>query len=650
MIPSPPAKAAKGAKAAGGSAPSKPSSSPDRGIPDRQTIDRPTIDRPTLVFSLLLFAAVLASYSSIIHNQFLDYDDNEYITNNAHVKAGLTWANVQWAFSTSEEANWHPLTWLSHELDSELFGLNPVGHHVVNVLLHAVNAVLLFLLLQSATGFRWRSLMVAALFALHPINVESVAWAAERKNVLSMLFFLLALYAYGRYARRPGLGRYIAVAGFFVLSLLAKPQAITFPFLLLLWDYWPLDRIGARDMPTQAGNAPRLPIARLLLEKLPLLFLSAASAVITMEAQKAGGAVKDLARFSLPLRLETTVISYARYLGKTFWPTKLVLPYPHPLKLYPAWQVGAAVALLLLITAIVLCARDKRYLAVGWFWFLGSLVPMIGLVQVGEQAMADRYAYIPFLGLFLMIVWLIADWAADWNKSRQVPARWLAIPAVCCLLALASLTYRQVGYLHDTEALWRRALALTQDNYIAQGALAGVLHKQGKTEEAIEHIRAALAIRPDDWPANLILAAYEQSQGDTAAATARYQMVALRASKPSQRAAAYNDLGTAYRQTGDLLRAKEAFEQSLRLVPSQPMLMVTLGLIAQKNGDLPEAVRQYSSAFELQHSDVRALLLAQALRLEGRVDEADAMSRRAARASGNLAEAQKTVDSLLAGK
>ena len=618
--------------------------------PDERGLGGQTSDRQTLLLCLLLFSAVLVSYSSVIHNQFLDYDDDRYITENPSVKAGLTWATVEWAFTTAEEANWHPLTWLSHELDFTLFGLNPAGHHAVNVLLHAANAVLLFLLLQSATGFRWRSLMVAALFALHPINVESVAWAAERKNVLSMLFFLLALYAYGRYARRPGLGRYIAVAGFFVLSLLAKPQAITFPFLLLLWDYWPLDRIGARDMPTQAGNAPRLPIARLLLEKLPLLFLSAASAVITMEAQKAGGAVKDLARFSLPLRLETTVISYARYLGKTFWPTKLVLPYPHPLKLYPAWQVGAAVALLLLITAIVLCARDKRYLAVGWFWFLGSLVPMIGLVQVGEQAMADRYAYIPFLGLFLMIVWLIADWAADWNKSRQVPARWLAIPAVCCLLALASLTYRQVGYLHDTEALWRRALALTQDNYIAQGALAGVLHKQGKTEEAIEHIRAALAIRPDDWPANLILAAYEQSQGDTAAATARYQMVALRASKPSQRAAAYNDLGTAYRQTGDLLRAKEAFEQSLRLVPSQPMLMVTLGLIAQKNGDLPEAVRQYSSAFELQHSDVRALLLAQALRLEGRVDEADAMSRRAARASGNLAEAQKTVDSLLAGK
>ena len=618
--------------------------------PDERGLGGQTSDRQTLLLCLLLFSAVLVSYSSVIHNQFLDYDDDRYITENPSVKAGLTWATVEWAFTTAEEANWHPLTWLSHELDFTLFGLNPAGHHAVNVLLHAANAVLLFLLLQSATGFRWRSLMVAALFALHPINVESVAWAAERKNVLSMLFFLLALYAYGWYARRPQISRYAAVACFFALSLLAKPQAVTFPFLLLLWDYWPLDRIGAQDEKPQAGNTPRFSIPRLLLEKVPLLLLSAASAVVTMEVQEAGHAVKDLSLFSFPLRLETTVISYARYLGKALWPARLVAPYPHPINLYPAWQVTGAAVLLLLITAIVLRERRKRYLAVGWFWFLGSLVPMIGLVQVGEQAMADRYAYIPFLGLFLMIVWLIADWAADWNKSRQVPARWLAIPAVCCLLALASLTYRQVGYLHDTEALWRRALALTQDNYIAQGALAGVLHKQGKTEEAIEHIRAALAIRPDDWPANLILAAYEQSQGDTAAATARYQMVALRASKPSQRAAAYNDLGTAYRQTGDLLRAKEAFEQSLRLVPSQPMLMVTLGLIAQKNGDLPEAVRQYSSAFELQHSDVRALLLAQALRLEGRVDEADAMSRRAARASGNLAEAQKTVDSLLAGK
>src|SRR3984893_12770967 len=335
------------------------------------------------------------------------------------------------------------MTWLSHALDCELFGLNPAGHHGVNVLLHAANAVLLFLLLQSATGLRWRSLMVAALFALHPMNVESVAWAAERKNVLSMLFFLLALYAYVWYARGPGLRRCAAVAFLFALSLLAKPQAITFPFLLLLWDYWPLRRIDAAAETTQAGGTHKLSSARLLLEKVPLLLVSAASAVVTMEAQQAGGAVKDLAHYSLLLRLETTVISYARYLGKAFWPSKLVLPYPHPLKLSPAWQVGGAVILLLLITVLVLRAREQRYLAVGWFWFLGSLVPMIGLIQVGAQAMADRYAYIPFIGLFLMIVWLVADWVVvGWtvadrnqNHARQVSTRWVAIPAIACLLA-----------------------------------------------------------------------------------------------------------------------------------------------------------------------------------------------------------------------
>src|ERR1700730_11983418 len=432
MTSSSPAKVAKRQKRAGVSALSKSS------VP---------LDRQTLMLSLVLFAAVLVSYSPVIHNGFIDYDDNEYITDNLHVRAGITWATVGWAFTTYDDANWHPLTWLSHALDCELFGLNPAGHHGVNVLLHAANAVLLFLLLQSATGLRWRSLMVAALFALHPMNVESVAWAAERKNVLSMLFFLLALYAYVWYARGPGLRRCAAVAFLFALSLLAKPQAITFPFLLSLWDYWPLRRIDAAAETTQVGGTHKLSRARLLLEKLPLLLLSAASAVVTMEAQQAGGAVKDLAHYSLLLRLETTVISYARYLGKAFWPSKLVLPYPHPLKLYPAWQVGAAMILLLLITVLVLRAREQRYLAVGWFWFLGSLVPMIGLVQVGAQAMADRYAYISFLGLFLMLTFLAAEWAQTHRRSDA----WLAVPAISCLLALGTITHRQVGYWQNTE-------------------------------------------------------------------------------------------------------------------------------------------------------------------------------------------------------
>jgi len=606
-----------------------------------------SLDRQTLVFCLVLAAAVVAVYSPITHNGFLAYDDNVYVTENAHVLAGLTWTTVKWAFLTNTAANWHPLTWLSHALDSDLFGLNPVGPHWVNVLLHVACAVLLFLLLQSATGSRWRSLMVAALFALHPINVESVAWAAERKNVLSMLFFLFALYAYVWYALKPAAGRYAAVAGLFTLALLAKPQVITFPFLLLLWDYWPLGRIGApAGLKVRGGAFPKSP-AELVWEKTPLLLLSAASAVVTMMAQSSGGAVKDLTYYSLPLRLETTVISYVRYLGKAFWPAKLVAPYPHALKLYPAWQVGGGVFLLLLITALACVrARRQRYLAVGWFWFLGSLVPMIGLVQVGGQAMADRYAYISFIGLFVMMVWLVADWAGAFGVS----ARWLAVPAVSCLLALGVLTYRQVGYWHDTESFWLRTLALTQDNYLAQESLADFLHKQGRTEEAIEHVRAAMVIRPHNLGDNLNLGFYEHSRGNLTAAIEQYQVVALNAAEPGLRAKAYSDMGIAYRETGQLTNAKQCFESSLRLEPNQPALMVRLGAIAQNNGDLPEAVRQYQRASALQRTDVDYLLLAQALNLAGRVDEANAISARVARLSPNLAEARKAAEAILAGK
>ena len=602
----------------------------------------------TLLLCLLLTVVVLVSYGPVIHNGFL-YDDDGYITDNPHVRVGLTWATVKWAFTTYDQANWHPVTWLSHALDCELFGLNPAGHHYVNVLLHAANAVLLFLLLQSATGFRWRSLMVAALFALHPMNVESVAWAAERKNVLSMLFFLLALYAYVWYARRPEVRRYAAVAFAFAIALLCKPQAITFPFLLLLWDYWPLCRIGAPAVPgpaTQGGNVPRLSSGWLVLEKLPLLLLSAASAVVTMKSQKAGGAVQTFSQYSLLLRLETAAISYVRYLEKALWPSKLVALYPHPTKLYPAWQVGATVVLLMLVTALVLRARGQRYLAVGWFWFLGSLVPMIGLVQVGGQAMADRYAYIPFVGLFLMLTWL----AADWTEARRLPATWLAISAVSCLLALGTLTYRQVGYWHDIPSFWLRTLALTRDNYVAHDTLGEFLASQGQPEEAAAHFRAALAIRPDDLPANLDLGNYEYGRGNLPAAVEGYQMVARYTANAGLRAKAYGNLGSVYRQMGKLIKAKQCLEISLQIVPDQPTLMVRLGLIAEENGDLPEAVRQYWRAMAVQPTDVGFLLLAHALQQEGHSDEAKAISERVARFSPNLPEAQKTAESLLSGK
>jgi protein O-mannosyl-transferase len=600
----------------------------------------------TLVLSLLLIAVVLVAYNPVVHNGFVNYDDFGYITDNLHVREGLTWGTVKWAFTTYEQANWHPLTWLSHALVCKLFGLNAAGHHYVNVLLHSVNAILLFLLLQYATGFRWRSLMVAALFALHPINVESVAWASERKNVLSMTFFLLALYAYDWYARKPEIRRYALVAFVFALGLLAKPQVITFPFLLLLWDYWPLRRtrfLAAPDMPGR--NSPRMSGRWLVLEKLPLLLISAASAVLTVKAQRAGGAIQSFAHSSLLLRLENAVVSYARYLGKAFWPTQLGALYVHP-GLYPAWQVGGSLLLLLLITVWVLRAREQQYLAVGWLWFLGSLVPMIGLIQVGAQAMADRYAYLPFLGLFLILTW----WAADWAQAHRLSAAWLAWPALGWLLALGMLTYRQVGYWHDTGSLWQHTLAISKDNYAAQSNLANFLLSQGRAEEAATHFRAALEVVPNGPIATLGLGDYEEHRGNLPAAIERYQTVASRAADADTRATGYDRLGFAYRRIGESKKAKQSFEAALQLAPDRAKAMTGLGLIAQGNGDLPEAIRQYSHAVAAEPSDVGYLLLAQALQRAGRLDEANTIYQSMARFSPNLAEAQKTAESFLSAR
>jgi len=604
----------------------------------------------TTLLCLLLAAVVLVSYSPVTANGFLNYDDDAYITNNPHVKAGLTWETVKWAFTTFDQANWAPLSWLSHALDCTLFGINPAGHHSINALLHVGNAVLLFLLLQNVTGFRWRSLMVAALFALHPVNVESVAWAAERKNVLSMLFFLLALHAYVWYTRKPAITRHSAVFFLFALGLLSKSQIITFPFLLWLLDYWPLGRMFPPAAPHRSTEAPRFSSGWLMLEKVPLLLLSAASAVVTMKAEASGGAIHGASQYSLLLRLETAVISYARYLGKALWPSNLVALYPHPTALYPVWEVAAASALLLFVTVLVLREHSRRYLVVGWLWFLGTLVPMIGLVQVGGHALADRFAYIPFIGLFLMLTWLAADWA----KANQFRSTGLAIVAVGWLLALGTLTYRQVGYWHDIPSFWNRTLALTTNNYIAHDTLGEYLARQGYTEEAAAHFRAALAIRPDDLPANLNLGTYEHAHGNLAAAVARYEMVALHAGDVTLRATAYGNLGSAYRQMHELAKAKQCFETALQLAPAQSMptktmAMIGLGLIAEENDDPAEAVRQYSSAMTVQPTEVGFLLLAHALQQDGRSDEANAILDRL-RLSPNLAEAQSEAESLRAGR
>ncbi|MGD0416811.1 MAG: tetratricopeptide repeat protein [Terriglobales bacterium] len=602
------------------------------------------------VLGLLLMAVTLALYAPVAHNRFVNFDDDTYIINNAHVRAGLKWDTVKWSFTTFDQANWHPLTWLSHALDCEWFGLDAAGHHLVSAWLHALNVAILFWLLQSATGCTWRSLVVAALFGIHPVNVESVAWAAERKNVLSMLFFLLALLAYGWYARQPKLRRYGLVFLLFLLALMSKPQVITFPFLLLLLDYWPLRRMTtepASGVAPERPAVPRFTFFVLVLEKLPLFLLSAASAVVTMMAQRAGHALRAASGYSLLNRVETALTSYVRYLRIAVWPSKLAVLYPHPTKLFPAWQVEAAVVVLLFVTAIVVWQwRQRPYLIVGWLWFLGSMFPMIGLVQVGGQALADRYAYIPFIGLFVMAVWTVADWA----ERRKIPTAWLAVAATVVMIALGLVTHRQIGFWRDTPTMWRRALEVTEDNFVAHTNLATFLEQQGQVEEAAEHVRAALAIQPDDPIATLSLGTYEHRHGNVPAAIERYKIVALHATDPDLRTAAYSNLGSAYRQVGDYADAKQCYERALQLSPRHSIAMVGLGLVALHEGDLAEAIAQFSNAMAVEPTDIGYLLLAHALEQAGHSTEAEAARQRAGLISPNLNEAQREADALMAGK
>ncbi|MGA2967407.1 MAG: tetratricopeptide repeat protein, partial [Terriglobales bacterium] len=423
------------------------------------------------ILSVLLAGATIALYSPVIGYSFVIFDDRDYVTGNLRIQGGLDWSTFKWAFTSTEKANWHPLTWLSHALDYQLFALNPAGHHLDSVLIHALNAVLLFLLLGWVTKRVGPSLLVAALFAFHPFNVESVAWVAERKNVLSTLFFFLAIGAYVWYARKPDWRRYLLVATLFAAGLMAKPMVITLPFVLLLLDYWPLGR--TMGSPACAVRAPQWAVTRLLLEKIPLLVLSAASAWITLKAQRA--AIRTLQQSPLAVRIENAIVSYGLYLWKMLWPGRLAALYPYPTNTLPVWQVTLSALMLLVVTALVVVFRRKRYLPVGWFWFLGTLIPVIGVVPVGGAAMADRYAYIPLIGIFVMMAWGLEDWAG----ARRIRTVWRVIPALCVLTALAAATSRQLGYWDNDYDLWSQALAVNEQTPFAHDALALFLVEPG---------------------------------------------------------------------------------------------------------------------------------------------------------------------------
>jgi protein O-mannosyl-transferase len=591
------------------------------------------------VLCLVLALATLGFYNPIIHNSFTDLDDYDYIKFNDHVRAGLTWSTVRWGFTSFEQDNWHPLTWLSHALDCQLFGLNPAGPHYETVILHAANSILLFLLLENATAWVWPSFMVAALFALHPVNVESVAWASERKNVLSMLFFLLALHAYGWYVRRVGIGRFATVAALFALGLMAKPEIITLPFVLLLWDYWPLRRMFGG---TSAGQlAPPRSFGFLLLEKLPLLLLSVASGVVTFLAQSAG---KTVRAFPLRWRYGNTMVAYVRYVGKAFWPSRLAAFYPHRGPLLPTWEIWASTSAVLLVTALFLHWRARRYLLAGWFWFLGTLVPVIGIVQVGLQSMADRYAYLPYVGLFVCVVWAVAEAV----REQKIGVAWWAVPSVLLLATLGLVSRHQLAYWRDSQTLWKHALDVTPEgNFVAHDGLARALVARGQTEEAIAEFKEATSLHGYRASKLIEIGMYEQEHGHAQDAIQQYGLALSDSRGSDSRATALTLLGSAFMQVGDLPRAEVSYASALQENPNSTAALLGSGLLAERDGDSSLAVARISRAMQVEPTDVGYLVLEDVLRRAGRSSDADEAEMHARRISHDLAQAQQSVRQIL---
>lgn len=492
-----------------------------------------SVSQTKLLIVLLLVAATLVAYEPVRKYEFSDYDDDRYITNNPRIQQGLSRDNIVWALTATEVANWHPLTWLSHMTDCQLYGLNAPGHHLTSLIFHLINVILLFFVLHEMTGAVWRSALCAALFALHPLNVESVAWIAERKNVLSTMFWLLVMWAYVSYAREPGWKRYLLVILLFIMGLMSKPMLVTLPCVLLLLDYWPLGRLerwrngsqlndqscsteqdfdqGELRSRTSKSNSliPGQTLFHLMLEKVPLFLLAAASSAITIKAQRLDGALNPVV-LSFSTRAANALVAYASYIYKMIWPTRLAVFYPHPGASLPRWQVILSALALASISALVWRGRERfRYLPVGWLWYLGTLVPVIGLVQVGNQAMADRYAYVPLIGLFIIIAWGLADLTRHLSFRKQLL---VGVAASVMLIALLIATRRQVSYWQNGITLFARALAVTDNNAIAHNNLGAVLVREGRLAEGLEHLYAAVTINPqyDTAYTNIAVTLYRQ--------------------------------------------------------------------------------------------------------------------------------------------
>jgi Flp pilus assembly protein TadD len=561
-----------------------------------------------LAYGFLVITA-FAAYWPVLKCEFVKYDDDKYVTENPNVKRGITYESIIWAFTKPHYHMWHPLTSLTHLLGYQLFGLNPAWHHLTSLLFHIASTLLLFGILKRMTAAVWPSLFVAAAFALHPLNVESVAWISERKNVLSTFFWMLTIAAYIRYTDRPCLGRFLLVVLVFALATMTKPMVVTLPFALLLLDYWPLERLqfkragdeqDVEQAESEQVDSRRVPLWRLLVEKIPLFVLVGALSAVTFIAQQRGGVMSGWHNVPLKYRLANALVSYVTYISKMVWPARLAVFYPHPINKLPIWQVVASALVLLAVSVAVLWfARRRKYLTVGWLWYLGILVPVIGLVQVGSQAKADRYTYLPFIGLFIMIAWGLYELSAK-RRYRMIT---LGLLALAVLLTLAVCTRLQLRHWRNNSTLFERAINVTEDNFVMNNNYANVLKDMGEVEKAVEHFCNALRIRPDSPEIyyNLGIALRRLDRSDDA--IMYYQKaLELKAYFPEAR---YNLAAELTRQ-GRIDEAIEQYRMALRLRPDDVETLSGLGFALAQKGSFDEAIGYYQKVLKLEPDNIIA--------------------------------------------
>jgi tetratricopeptide (TPR) repeat protein len=559
--------------------------------------------------SAALVAATLVAYEPIRHNDFVAFDDNKYITENPDIKSGITWQSLSRIFKP-HFFMWHPLTTFTNMLDCELFGLNPFWHHLVSVLFHLANTLLLFWILREVTGATWPSAFVSAVFAIHPLQVESVAWAAERKTVLSGLFWLLTITVYAWYVKRPGIGRYILLFVVYASCIMTKPVVVTLPLVLLLLDYWPLERFGGHS-PAYRGSPPAgktVPMGWLLIEKVPLLLLSAFLSVMTFIAQQQGGMVRTLERFPLDCRVANMFVSYMKYIGKLIWPSHLAVIYPYPKTNLSDPAAITCIVLFVLITVFSIYAgRYRKYAAVGWLWYVGTLVPMIGLVQVANQSMADRYMYLPMLGLLVMGVWVIKDFLGKQLFGKAM----LAVLGSVSLLSAVIITRTQVSYWRDTKTIFEHTLKVTKKNSIAENGYGSALFNEGRINEAEGHFRKALSIWPTYFDARSNLGKVFLKQGKYDEAVSCF--TELLSNKKRAEEIHYN-LATAFSKQAKYDEAAKHFSAVLKLNPSYFDTREKLGDIYAKlgtanilDGDKKAAIQNWTKALALKPDNAAIL-------------------------------------------